>query len=229
MKYKGIISDAGDILFSTESQRKLKREIISELIGDEISIEEAQAKFKPYNDLAQTTHKLWEAFILFSSQELNKHISVVEAKRIARQLYPSRNQISPKIIETLEDIKSKEVPFVILTNGPLLGIEYSMLMGSELSKLIKAQVSSKDVGARKPHPLTFNFAYNALGASPNYREVLYIAHTQSEILGAADQGFQVVACQYQDQKDAEEIERRIEESEGKIISIGDFTEITDLL
>lgn len=234
MKYKAVISDAGEVLFSTKLQRDKKEEIIQELLfRTNISIDDALKKFKPYNDLAQTTHSLWEAILLFSQNEIGKNISPEYAKSLAYGLFPKKNELFDGVEETLRWLKKKGLPFIILTNSPFKGEAHTEKMDENIQGLIYTQISSKDIRSRKPDFMTFRSAYHAAGISNPLESILYLAHSQPEIFGAADFGFQTVVCNYQQQKDAQEIANRIkqynEDSSQKILEILQFKDLVGLL
>ena len=232
MKYKAVISDAGDILFSTKTQVEKKKEVMDQLLERSPSKEKLSnvvKKFKPYNDLAQTTHHLWDMLSLFAYNELNISLTKEEAKRISNGLYPTRPTLFKGVLETLEELKSRGIPFVTLSNGPCLGKEYYHLLEKQVRSLIHAQVSSKDLGIRKPNPLAFQAAYSALEGSQKREEILYISHTLPEIIGASTFGFRSVACRYQNQSDAQEISRRIAKNYKRILKINNFRDILNLI
>jgi len=232
MKYKTVISDAGDILFSTETQREKKKQVIGKLLERSSSKEKLNdivKKFKPYNDRAQTTHHLWDMLRLFAYNELNISLTKEEAKKIARDLYPTRPTLFEGVLETLEELKSRGISFITLSNGPCLGKEYYLLLEKNVRGLIDAQVSSKDLGIRKPNPMAFQAAYSALKGSQKREEILYISHTLPEIMGASTFGFSSIACRYQNQNDAQEISERIEKSHQKIFKIANFRDILNLI
>ena len=246
MEYKAIISDAGDILFSTNLQKRKKRKLIRSLLEQstsKINIDKAIEKFKPYNCLAQTTNELWESFISFTQNELDLQIDNEDAKKMENDLLSIPNELFNGVPETLEKLREIEMPLIILTNGPKPGVEYDIVLRDSIkrrissfqdySKYVHAQISSKDLGARKPDPSTFHAAYLALDIAPKKNEILYLAHSQSEIFAAANFGFSVVACKYQQQKDAKKISNAIKSYNKtnalKIIEIKEFKDLISLI
>ena len=103
------------------------------------------------------------------------------------------------------------MPFIILTNGPKSGRFYDSCLDEVIkSELIEkkefdkwsynygdyifAQISSKDLGVRKPDEIMFQTAFNLVDSTDSPRNILYVAHTKSEINGALNFGFDVVNC-----------------------------------
>lgn len=99
------------------------------------------------------------------------------------------NKTCPGAQELLEYLKGKYL-VGILTNG-FTEVQYNKLRSTGLNRYIQRMVISDEIGVQKPDSRIFNYACNAVGATPN--EILMVGdNPNNDIQGALNSGWNAI-------------------------------------
>jgi FMN phosphatase YigB (HAD superfamily) len=228
-RIKAVLSDAGGVLFdySIDTQIEPLR-ILLEKTGKKLSLDRVYSLYLPYLYRAQTIVSEEEAIEQFLCDN-NCHSKFADYEQI-RNTMKSENRkklLYEGVTETLEILRDMKIDFYVVTNAKAGGVEFEenfeMMLITQLkernsynpemfnlSDYIRAIISSKDLGVRKPDAHFFNNVLSFERRIPLKRdEVIFIAHNSDEIFDAADLGISVIAFNYQKEKDAYDIMTRI--------------------
>jgi FMN phosphatase YigB (HAD superfamily) len=197
---KAILSDGGNILFSDKSTKMTEFNKISEYIPS-LNYEDFSKEFRDFKTKTQTV----EGYGL--NDAVKDYLTKIGQLEIAETIYAKKEvkqprdlKINPGIKETLEKIKSMGIKFIVMPDSTKKGYElHPFLEKLEINDLVTDVVSSMDVGVRKPDPSFFDFVLKKHGLNKN--DVLFIAHDDDELIGAQEQGFYVVAFNFDNDQD----------------------------
>lgn len=237
MKIKAILSDAGGILFDFSINVQIEPlRVLLENSGKKLSIDQVCSSYLPYLHKAQTVISEEEAINQFF-QDNNCSASFLDYEKIKKPISPEREKsLQWGVTETLEILRDMNVGFYVVTNAKAQGLQFQndferMIINQlkergvynpekfNLCDYIKATISSKDLGVRKPEAYFFDAVLSFERSSPLKRdEVVFIAHNSDEIFCAVDLGIPVIAFNYQREKDARGIAARIEEHNKKYVN-----------
>jgi len=231
MKFKAVLSDAGDILLDSHRTLDIQKRCIAAIYNDRLKLnksdDEVYTIFKPYKRLSQTTSSLEEAVNLFLSDN-----NVAATYQEYAQLFERKKSTMPKlalytgVTEVMEKVNRQGIPFLIISDSTMTGEAVQkdterMIIKQlrernvydpdkfHLNRYVTKCLSSRDIGVRKPDRLIFEKALEYLNLNDDWGKALFIAHEQEEIFGAAELGMTVAAVNCCKEKDAEIIHRKI--------------------
>ncbi len=230
-----VLSDMGDILFSTAGQADQRKEAFEKIFlqkGSVLSPDEIMLMYRPFKTLGQTVMSEGEGIeLFFRDNGINAKYEDFKA------LCPSRERGFPNLVsgvaESLLELRRREIPFVVVSDTSMREHE----IWESLERMLLAQInegheyntsgfdsheidvkdyvtgiaSSRDVGVKKPDKKIFRYALDLAGGGLEFGDALFIAHEAKEIFGAAGLGMHVAAFNYGIEKDACMIKERIEE------------------
>jgi HAD superfamily hydrolase (TIGR01509 family) len=97
---------------------------------------------------------------------LSKEDYLKQCDERAKQVYLEKCQLLPKIIETFERIKEKNIPMAVASSSPMSWVNMTMDR-FELRKYFEHIVSAEIIdGPSKPHPDIYLFTAKKLGFDP---------------------------------------------------------------
>lgn len=103
------------------------------------------------------------------------------------------NHLFEGTIEILDYLKPK-YELHIITNG-FKEVQHGKLNKANIDHYFRTVTNSEMVGAKKPHPKIFNHALNMAGARAS-ESIMIGDNYEADILGAMDQGFDVICFNY---------------------------------
>jgi HAD superfamily hydrolase (TIGR01493 family) len=191
---KGIIFDVGDILYSTEifheaSMKSLKK------YGVRTTFKKVKSEWDKIKSksqaLKQTRH---EALVEYG---LKFGVSKDDIEKFARERETwwnrNRNRIKvfPEVLTTLKKLHKKGYQLAILSDTSHKGKsrrKYYNKLG--FGKYFRVILTSADLRATKPHPVTFNTTIKKMRL--NKPEVVFVAHDREELSGARKQKIKTI-------------------------------------
>lgn len=105
----------------------------------------------------------------------------------------SFNHLFDGTVEILDYLKPK-YELHIITNG-FKEVQQGKLNKANIDHYFRTVTNSEMVGAKKPHPKIFNHALNLAGARAS-ESIMIGDNYEADILGAMDQGFDVICFNY---------------------------------
>jgi FMN phosphatase YigB (HAD superfamily) len=227
-----VLSDAGDILFDTRASSNRNISALTQLLREQgltiggITIKGTQIDdafihqlYKPYKILAHTEITEQESISMFLSS-VSQHATYDAYSAILASIPDTPRSLFPEVTQCLEQLHSMGMPFVVVsdtakTSRESLDSLTTMIADQRLSRglasrfsigaYITGVVTSKDMGVKKPDEMIFRYAIDSVFPALPYNETIFIAHESKEIFGAADIGMNVIAFNYQAEKDAQAI------------------------
>jgi len=229
-KPKAILSDMGDVLFSTEAQAARRMDAFGEIFlasGVRLSPEEIMERYKPFKGLGQTVMPEEEGVNLFF-KKMGIKATYDDFKRLASSAGQSGPVLFPGVTECLEYLHKASIPFGVVSDtsmrepemwASLEGMVASQLRqrgvydssGFRIRDYVSGVTSSRDVGVKKPEERIFRYALERLGEGLGFGDAMFIAHESGEIFGAADLGLGVIVFNHRIERDAGEIEEEVAE------------------
>lgn len=123
------------------------------------------------------------------------------------QMYQSKIELLPDVIDTLDFCQQNNIPLGIITNGPKKH-QRKKIKQLQLSKWIpeKSIIISSEVGYAKPDKKIFEFAEKKLSLIKE--KTIYVGDSFSnDIVGAKSVGWQTI---WINRRDSEQMDKRIE-------------------
>ncbi|MBS3168387.1 HAD hydrolase-like protein [Candidatus Woesearchaeota archaeon] len=200
---KAIISDGGDILF-TSKDKEVLYSFLSKYIPN-LTFGAFRTGFKPYRSKSNEVkgYSVDDAVrdYIFENDFNGGIFDEYMISRERMDVLQHKNRVVREgVKETLEELKHRGVYFIVATDASLPGrILRPQLVPLGLSGLVYDIVSSTDVGAQKPNPKFFNRVLRANDLKRD--EVFFVGHDEDELRGAYEQGFEVVALNYDPKED----------------------------
>ncbi len=193
---KAVLSDGGDILFTTSTTNALYNFIAKRR---ELSYPEFRTSFERFREKANTEpeYSMDQAVedYLFSIG-LGGLADIYRTSQEREDLKTHRGRrVIDGVASTLKTLKQMDIPYIVLTDASLPANRLmEQLSALGLEGLVADIISSKDLGVQKPDPVFFDFALKKHRLRKE--EVLFVAHDYDELRGAHDYGLETVAFNY---------------------------------
>ena len=196
---KAVLSDGGNILFSDEGVKRGPYDQIKHHIPD-LSYEDFRDGFRAYKTRAQTEPGYDTKDALRDYLSELGHAEVFAAVQKSKGRSKRTLELIAGVKETLQSFYESGIPFIVLTDATKRGEELKPFLDRlDIGDYVTDIISSKDVGARKPHPRFFETALEKY--SLEKEDVIFIAHDDDELAGASDLGIRVYAFNYEENQD----------------------------
>jgi FMN phosphatase YigB (HAD superfamily) len=194
---KAIFCDGGGVLFSDSSIKRHIYSAVNKFV--DISYEEFMEKYSKYKTKAQTLPGYDnDAALRDYLAEIGLSITYNEVKKKINKI--EKFKPSPDVVETLSQLHSKGMKFIILTDATKTGEGLKpYLTQMQISEYVADIISSKDVGVSKPDARFFEYALNKHNLKKE--EVFFVGHDLDELIGAHELGFEVYAVNHNEQLD----------------------------
>lgn len=186
---KGIIFDVGDILYSTNAFHEASVNSLRDF-GARTSLEKAKSEWDKIKSksqaLKQTREEAFAEFALKFGIKKQDIPAYIKDRTTWWDKNKNKIKLFPGVLPTIKKFKKKGYKLAILSDTSHTSrsrrAHYNKL---GFGKYFDVVITSADLGATKPHPITFNTAIKKLKLKKP--EVVFVAHDKEELSGARKQ------------------------------------------